>query len=379
MLLIVEESARTDTGRQRRSNEDAYFARAPVFAVADGMGGARAGETAAAIAADAFENRPDAPDDGERVLREVAQSANREIWGLAREDPSRSGMGTTLTAVLVGDGEVSIAHVGDSRAYRFRGGKLTLLTRDHSLVEELKRQGTLTDHEAERHPQRSIITRALGPEPEVEVDTQTHSVRDGDTFLLCSDGLTTMISDEEIAETLRTSDSLDQATSSLIEQANDRGGKDNITVVVFRIGDTEALSDDKSHTLVGAQSPLAEVEEEARPAPAKRLAGQPPAKRRVRLTVAMAATVLLIALVVAGSWVGLRQVYFIGTDENGLVTVYRGLPYELPAGVDLYREFYVSAKPAGKVRPRTRRRLLDHQLRSRSDAVALVRNIRRHE
>jgi serine/threonine protein phosphatase PrpC len=193
MLRVVEEAARTDAGRQRLANEDAYFVRAPVYAVADGMGGARAGEVAAQIAAEAFETHLGDSGSGEERLERVANEANRRIFELARSDASRSGMGTTLTGALVSDDEVSIVHVGDSRAYLLRDGELRQLTRDHSLVEELRRRGRLTSEEAEEHPQRSIITRALGPDSEVDVDLHSHQVRSGDVFLLCSDGLTSMV------------------------------------------------------------------------------------------------------------------------------------------------------------------------------------------
>src|ERR671911_218927 len=235
MLRVVEEAHRTDTGRQRHANEDALYAEAPVFAVADGMGGAQAGEVAARIAADAFDSaddRGEAPPEG--YLRRVVRAANERIHDLAERDASRSGMGTTLTAALIGDEEVSFAHVGDSRAYLFRDGDLKRLTSDHSLVEELRRQGRLTDAQAEEHPQRSIITRALGPEPEVEVDTQTRAARAGDVYLLCSDGLTTMVPEQRIAEVLASSPNLDAAVTRLVEEANEKGGRDNITVVAFR-------------------------------------------------------------------------------------------------------------------------------------------------
>src|SRR6266496_4097715 len=197
MLTVAEEAHKTDTGRQRHANEDSYFARSPLFAVADGMGGAQAGEVASRIAAGALE--------------EIAQTANRKIHQLAQEDSSRAGMGTTLTAALFRDDEVALGHVGDSRAYVLRDGQLKRLTKDHSLVEELRRQGRLTEEQAEEHPQRSIITRALGPEPSVNVDTMTFPARDGDVFLLCSDGLTTMVSDDEIHQILVSSRSLRNA------------------------------------------------------------------------------------------------------------------------------------------------------------------------
>ncbi len=252
MLRVVEQAHRTDTGRQRNANEDAYFARGPLFAVADGMGGAQAGEVASRLAAESFEPVKRGEESPEAYLRAIARTANARIHRLAQADSSRSGMGTTLTAALVEDDEVSFAHVGDSRAYVFRDGELKLLTSDHSLVEELRRQGRLTDEQAEDHPQRSIITRALGPEREVEVDTMTYRARPGDVYLLCSDGLTTMVREERIAATVASSESLDDAVSSLVREANEAGGRDNITVVAFRVEEAEREADTKEvPTLIG--------------------------------------------------------------------------------------------------------------------------------
>src|SRR5688572_7102961 len=250
-LRIAEDSYKTDTGRQRTRNEDSYFARGPLYAVADGMGGAQAGEVASRIAAEAFEPAERGSEAPEAFLRTVVQAANAQIHSLSQHDSSRSGMGTTLTAALVEGDEISIGHVGDSRAYRFRDGELKLLTSDHSLVEELRRQGRLTDQQAEDHPQRSIITRALGPEPEVEVDTMTFRARPGDVYLLCSDGLTTMIKEPEIREVLAGSDDLDAVTTELVRRANEAGGKDNITVVAFRVESAEAPAEEEDLTLVG--------------------------------------------------------------------------------------------------------------------------------
>src|SRR5215207_2397059 len=250
MLKVAEEAHKTDTGRQRHANEDSYFASAPLFAVADGMGGAQAGEVASRIAAGAFERgrlRDDAPAEGQ--LEQIAQRANREIHKLAQEDSSRAGMGTTLTAALLRGDEVALSHVGDSRAYVLRDGQLKRLTKDHSLVEELRRQGRLTEEQAEEHPQRSIITRALGPEPSVSVDTMTFPARDGDVFLLCSDGLTTMVSDEEIREILVRSKTLRSAVNRLVEAANRGGGRDNITAVAFRLAE-EGAEQEEGATLV---------------------------------------------------------------------------------------------------------------------------------
>ncbi|HYP47616.1 MAG TPA: PP2C family serine/threonine-protein phosphatase, partial [Thermoleophilaceae bacterium] len=189
-LRIVEQAGRSDVGRQRSANEDNLVLSPPFFAVADGMGGAKAGEVASKIAAEAFGAREDSEEGPESELDGIARAANRQIYDLASADESRRGMGTTLTAAKVIDGKVSLGHVGDSRAYVFREGRLEQLTKDHSLVAELERSGQITREAAEHHPQRSIITRALGPEPDVEVDTCTVPGRDGDVFLICSDGLT---------------------------------------------------------------------------------------------------------------------------------------------------------------------------------------------
>ncbi|MGH2960602.1 MAG: Stp1/IreP family PP2C-type Ser/Thr phosphatase, partial [Solirubrobacterales bacterium] len=257
MLRIVEEAHRTDTGRQRHANEDALYAEAPVFAVADGMGGAQAGEVASQIAAEAFDSADEGGDAPERFLERVVGEANTRIHELAARDASRSGMGTTLTAALIRDGEVSFAHVGDSRAYVYRDGELRRLTSDHSLVEELRRQGRLTDAQAEEHPQRSIITRALGPEPEVEVDTLTVQARPGDVFVLCSDGLTTMVPEERIGAVLGRSSGLDSAVARLVKEANEGGGRDNITVVAFSVDDVAAPApaEEEPPTLISPRAP----------------------------------------------------------------------------------------------------------------------------
>src|SRR3954452_19485367 len=242
MLKVVEQTFRTDTGRQRDANEDSYFAESPVFAVADGMGGAQAGEVASRLAAESFDAIQRGTESPEAYLRAIAKTANARIHRLSEADSSRSGMGTTITAALLEGDEVGFAHVGDSRAYLYRDGELKLLTSDHSLVEELRRQGRLTDEQAEDHPQRSIITRALGPEPQVEVDTMTYRARPGDVYLICSDGLTTMIKEARIAEILGVPGTLEQAVDALIADANAAGGRDNITVVAFRLEEAEVAA-----------------------------------------------------------------------------------------------------------------------------------------
>jgi serine/threonine protein phosphatase PrpC len=232
----------TDTGRRRLRNEDAFVCRPPLFAVADGMGGARAGEIAAEIAATALEESGFESRGAEAVVDLIVE-ANRRIWERSVADPSTSGMGAVVTAALVdSDGAVAIGHVGDSRAYLLRNGAIEQLTTDHSLVAELVESGVLTPEEAETHPQRSAITRALGTDPLVEVDAFTVAGQPGDVFLICSDGLPTMVSDERVAELVAESgDDLARAADRLVAAANAGGGVDNVTVVLFELLEGEEV------------------------------------------------------------------------------------------------------------------------------------------
>ena len=254
MLRVAEQYTGTDTGRQRRANEDSLLARAPLFVVADGMGGAQAGEVASQIAVEAFEPGISDGAEPERELAELARAANERIHELSHSNAEQAGMGTTLTAVYVGEQEVAIAHVGDSRAYCLRDGKLLRLTDDHTLVDELMRQGRLTPEEAVEHPQRSVITRALGPEGAVDIDTRSFQARADDVYLLCSDGLTTMVSEEQILTALLTHPRLRDAGESLIRAANDAGGRDNVTVVLIRLEEVGVVGPDGSdseQTVIG--------------------------------------------------------------------------------------------------------------------------------
>ncbi|MFO7572005.1 MAG: Stp1/IreP family PP2C-type Ser/Thr phosphatase [Gaiellaceae bacterium] len=227
----------TDTGRRRLRNEDAFVCEPPLFAVADGMGGARAGEIAAGLAAGVLEESADGVRGPEGIAALITE-ANRRIWERALADPETAGMGTTVTAALVDEatGTVTIGHVGDSRAYLLRDGELEQLTADHSLVAELVESGLLTPEEAERHPQRSAITRALGTEPTVEVDAFTIDGRPGDLFLLCSDGLPIMVGDAEVRAIVEEAQGEPaEAAEALVAAANARGGQDNITAVLFEL------------------------------------------------------------------------------------------------------------------------------------------------
>ena len=235
MLRVAEHFADSDVGRQRSNNEDALLVRSPLFVVADGMGGAQAGEVASGMAVDAIRA---AHQDGELPARivELVKDTNARIHADAQENRDRAGMGCTLTMSVVDGSRVVIGHVGDSRAYRLRDGRLEQITEDHSLVGGLVRLGKLTEEEALVHPQRSVILRALGPAADVDVDVLEVESRDGDLFLLCSDGLTGMVRDQVIEETLKSISPLGEALEMLIHCANASGGVDNITAVAFRLG-----------------------------------------------------------------------------------------------------------------------------------------------
>jgi protein phosphatase len=379
MLTVAEEAHKTDTGRQRHANEDSYFARPPLFAVADGMGGAQAGEVASRIAAGAFERRGQVSEEepAEGQLEEIAQAANREIHQLAQEDSSHAGMGTTLTAAMVRGDEVALGHVGDSRAYVLRDGQLKRLTKDHSLVEELRRQGRLTEEQAEEHPQRSIITRALGPEPNVNVDTMTYPAKDGDVFLLCSDGLTTMVSEDEIGRILAESRTLRSAVNKLVEAANRGGGRDNITAVAFRVADADAREGEESATLISRTAEQAGLTGERVRAATDRMRGRGPmpAPRRRRRILGWVVAAAAAIVIIGGGFLAARSVYFLGTDQDGNVALYRGLPYQLPLGISLYSKQSSIPVQVGTLSEGRQRAVTGHTLRAKGDATDLVNDI----
>jgi PPM family protein phosphatase len=242
----------THPGRKRRHNEDTYVVEPPLFAVADGMGGAKAGEVASGLAAGALKEGGGDGTSGEDRVVELIQEANRRVFRRANEDREASGMGTTMTVALVEQDRVIFGHVGDSRAYLIREGEIEQLTDDHSLVAELVRSGRLSPEEAESHPQRSVITRAVGTEADVDVDTFSIEPEAGDLFLICSDGLTDMVDDETIIRAVeKHRENLDEAAKALVGAANRVGGEDNITVVFFEVTDREPKED----TAVTAQAP----------------------------------------------------------------------------------------------------------------------------
>lgn len=314
--MLGRSTVLSDTGRRRRHNEDSYICKPPLFAVADGMGGAQAGEVASGLAAAVLGEADADAGGGEERIAALIQEANRRVFQRSSEDAATSGMGTTMTVALVDPSTSTIAlgHVGDSRAYRVRGGELEQLTDDHSLVGELTRSGKLSAEEAVSHPQRSVITRALGTEPDVDVDTFTVEAEPDDVYLLCSDGLTDMVTDEQILALVVGSGDLEAAARGLVDAANAGGGEDNITVVLFQIEGAgaadetarmPAATEDDEDTLSGLDAvpavdtaviPASEIAQLRSAEP------QPESRPRRRLLPLLTLVVLIAAIAVLAAW-----------------------------------------------------------------------------
>jgi PPM family protein phosphatase len=327
---------RTDVGRGRPENEDSLLVDPDdgLYAVADGMGGHRAGEVASATAIDALKS---AYLGGQRLDQAVG-AANAAVFAKAAEDASLRGMGTTLTAIAVHDSTAELGHVGDSRAYLMRGGTVTQVTEDHSLVEQLVREGRLTPEEAQNHPQRAIITRALGIDSDVAVDTYRIDLEPGDRLMICSDGLTNMLSDDTIAQTLRRHADPQQAADTLVDMANQAGGDDNITVILL-----DALSDGGDGKLTAggdgvgqavepaggaAAGPVgAGVDVEAPPElEADRVATTGGSRRGVRSLLLWGLPILAVIGLAVGAvgWYA-RRTYYVGLSGDR-VTLFKGVP-----------------------------------------------------
>ena len=346
----------TDVGVVRANNEDTLLVDEVLFAVADGMGGHAAGEVASLAAVEAlraaFAQRPHTVEG----LIEAVRVANSAVWDRAADDPNLRGMGTTLTVVALveeeGEEHVAIANVGDSRAYLMRDGELGMLTDDHSVAEQLVREGRLTPEEAAVHPQRHVLTRVLGMAPEVEVDCYPILPFRGDRYLLCSDGLVNEVADDDIASTLRRVSEPQEAVNELVAMAREAGGHDNITIVLVDVVDDDdraesasaALANERPGISVGGRTMIAEpiVEDEepetsVAPAPAP---PPPPADGRSdevhdarprprRVTIRVALFLLLLVAILGGSAVAVglyaRASYFVGIDR-AQVTIFKGRP-----------------------------------------------------
>jgi len=328
---------RTDVGRGRPENEDSLLVDPDdgLYAVADGMGGHRAGEVASATAIDALKS---AYLGGQRLDQAVG-AANAAVFAKAAEDASLRGMGTTLTAIALHDSTAELGHVGDSRAYLMRDGTVTQVTEDHSLVEQLVREGRLTPEEAQNHPQRAIITRALGIDADVAVDTYRIDLEPGDRLMICSDGLTNMLSDDTIAQTLRRHADPQQAADTLVDMANQAGGDDNITVILL-----DALSDGGEGRLTAGGDGVGQAVEPAGGADAAGPVGagvevEPPpeleadrpataggAHREVRSLLLWGLPILAVIGLAVGAvgWYA-RRTYYVGLSGDR-VTLFKGVP-----------------------------------------------------
>lgn len=292
-------AALTDVGRVRTHNEDSVLAEPPLFVVADGLGGHEAGEVASSIAVETLRDHAPRRADANALARAV-RAANREVIRAAKEGVGRAGMGTTLTAAIVEGGSIAIAHVGDSRAYLLHDGGLRRLSDDHSMVADMVRRGQLTEADARVHPNRSVITRALGTDASMVADTYEVEAAAGDRLLLCSDGLSGMLEDPDIAGILGTYRDPGVAASELIAAANEAGGHDNISVIIVDI---------ESGT--GATR------------------GVRAADRSLRGWISVAVWILAAAAVVAAAAYGayryaITRAFVIA--ENGSVAVYQGVP-----------------------------------------------------
>ena len=396
-MLFLEPFGATDAGKVRANNEDALLVGEgrdeTLFVVADGIGGFEAGEVASRIAVDVLrELEPGAS--FEAAIRE----SNRRILAVGRGDERLSGMGTTIVAARFGgtreEPVAEIAHVGDSRAYLLRGGSLRPLTEDHSLVAELVRSGDLTRDQAAEHPQKNLITRALGAEEEVEVDTVVLPVEAGDRLLLCSDGLTDMVPEANIGEILAESPGdPEKPARTLVSAALDAGGSDNVTVVVVdvkqeapreeRSGDTHempaiARSGDggEAPARPPAQRP---PREQPQPSVGRRAPRRPKAAVTKRKRVGLgwfvrglaAVLVVIVALTPAYLWGSSR--YFLGLD-SGEVVAYRGIPYA-PLGVKLNEEWRRTGVEGSEVKTPYRGPIEDHKLYTEGEIERVVQDL----
>jgi protein phosphatase len=335
----VRAAATTDIGRVREGNEDSYLLEDPIFAVADGMGGHRGGEVASRIAVETLERLFR---EGGTALAEQVQEANRAVFERSTTDRSVAGMGTTLTVAIVQGESIRLAHVGDSRAYLLRDGELRMLTEDHTLVHRMVKEGEISQREAERHPQRSVLTRALGVEGSVQVDQATVDVLAGDRVMLCTDGLTSMIGEEAIARILTSEPDPQRAAELLVRAANQAGGADNTTVVLLDFEDGATVT---TTTDVATPARRAERHDTAEDVAAPRERGR--GVRWIRLAVVLG----LVVVVVAAGLVGLRTFldsqWYVGVS-NGRVAIFNGIPTEV-VGFELHEvavETRISASEA---------------------------------
>lgn len=319
--MRIEVGSATDIGRVRERNEDSVLVDPPLYVVADGMGGHRGGQVASQVALETME---ELGTEGRGPLAEHVRQANRAVWDRSVEDEQLSGMGTTLTAARIEGTNALIAHVGDSRAYLLRDGLLRQLTSDHTLVARMVKSGEISEAEADVHPHKNVLTRALGTDEQVEVDEDSIALADGDRLLLCSDGLTGMMTEDQIQAILENSDQPQQAADRLVKAANRAGGIDNITVVVL---DAIGEGDEGGGRRVA-----------------------PPSGRTLGRWGLKAALVLLIVVaLLVGTRVWLDRQWYVGPADES-VAIFQGIPltvlgYDLGHPVEVHRDL-----PAAEVR-----------------------------
>ena len=316
----------TDQGQLRDNNEDAFLVddERALFAVADGMGGHRAGEVASRTAIESLR----ASMASGIPVNDAIERANTAVIDRAAGDGELEGMGTTMTAVVPAGGhQLLIGHVGDSRAYLVHEGNLRRVTEDHSLVEELVREGRLTPEQAESHPQRAIITRALGIDTDVDVDVYTLDVDPGDRLIVCSDGLNTMVRDRDVERIARGESDPQHAADALVAAANAAGGEDNITVIIIDVLEVDAPAPVDPEALIpSGDEPAAKPLEVAPPPPAPDVVPRRSRWRTLRGIVLVLVPLLLILGIAAGAtgWYA-RGSYYVGTAGNEVV-IYKGVP-----------------------------------------------------
>jgi serine/threonine protein phosphatase PrpC len=383
----------THAGKVRQNNEDALLVGEgedeTLFIVADGIGGFEAGEVASSLAVDVLKDlRPDEP------FKAAIGEANRRIVAAGRGDEKLSGMGTTVVAIRFGgkQGEpvAEVAHVGDSRAYLMRGGDMNPITEDHSLVAELVRSGDLTRDQAAEHPQKNLITRALGADEEVDVDTAIVPIEAGDRILLCSDGLSDMVSEAGISEILADSpDDPERAARVLLSAALDAGGNDNITIVVVDVKEQRATdvregrerrSGSTSETLAPGHS--GQGVEVPRTPPRARPRWSTKAARRKRsrgfsrgLAKLVRGLAILLVLVAAVTPVYLwgSSRYFFEFDA-GEVVAYQGLPYA-PWGIELHQEWHRPGLKESEIKEPYQKPIENHKLYTRDQAERVLEDL----
>jgi PPM family protein phosphatase len=354
--MRIEAGVATDIGKVREANEDSYLARSPLFAVADGMGGHRGGEVASQLALEVIEELSAG---GEGTLGEQVRQANKAVFERSQADSKVTGMGTTLTVALVEGGAVKLAHVGDSRAYLLRAGSFRQLTDDHTLVAKMVKTGEITAEEAEIHPHRNVLTRALGTEPSVKVDEKEVPLMAGDRLLLCSDGLTSMLTEEQIQAILGSAGQPQDAANRLVRAANRAGGVDNVTVVVLDVSDDPTGSDDDT-------------------ASDKAPSALRPSRRSIkRWLLGLGIAVIFIAAGTFLTHAYLERQWYVGT-AGGHVSVYEGIP-ATPLGIHLSHVVYESSVPAQQAQSLTLYANLQEGLpaHSHDDAFSIVDQIRR--